>query len=107
MKKILALFMSVCSMAFFASGVYAFTLGGTDTTDINLSANVEAGYYGGGDGSLYIADTYNPKGNGKVYGTGSAYSKIYYTTTTSNFVSGSNASGLSSVNFSGWSTLGE
>ena len=108
MKKILILFVSVCAIAFLTSGAFAFTLGGTKKTDIGLSANVDAGYYGGTDGSSYVADTYNPKGNGKVYATGSAYSKTYYTPTTSKFVSGSTASGLSQTSLSSdWTALGE
>ena len=84
MKKIFVLFLAIFIMALFSTASLADALDKTGTisldsgnkADVDLSANVIASYYS--DGTTYAAATYNPKGTGREYGTGSTTTYMWY-----------------------------
>jgi len=100
-----AVIITIMSGTSFAAGQSSsggkITLGGTDTVDVTLSANVEANYYSNG-GDKYSASTYNSKGTGRAYGVASNSSSLYYN-------DGQTAPGTlnkgDSQDFSGWKTF--
>ena len=85
MKKFFVLFLSIFAIAYFSMPAFAgsavnkegtIALDSGGNADVGLSSNVIASYYS--DGSTYAAATYNPKGTGKDYGTGSETTYIWY-----------------------------
>ena len=109
MKKIFVLFLAIFAMAYFSMPAFATTGSVTmGDTSVDLSANVDANYYGG-TGTNYSADTYNPKGVGIAYGVTSDSTYIFYkdgiNTTTVKTATDLNDKADSSA-FSGWSQLG-
>ena len=95
MKKIFVFILAIMVVGVFASASFAFTadqghggagdgyieLGNTNLVRVQLSANVEAKYgytTTDGEGADYAASTYNSKGNGKVFATGSNSNTVVY-----------------------------
>jgi len=116
MKKIFVLFLAIFAMAMFSMPAFAFKMGTSDNTTVDLSANVGAAYNGGTNGISYAAATYNPKGTGKAYGTASDTTYIYYKTETSDnetagaedaLGSAANASAATFTDTTKWTQLGD
>ena len=115
MKKILVLFLAILATVVLSVSVLAaanLTCGSTGSgkvqlgsgnntsEEFGLSAHVTASYCSS-TGDSYVAATYNDKGVGRVYGTGSGTSNIYYK-------SGNDPTVNSSTSFdSGWTKIGE
>jgi len=121
MKKLFVLLIAVSLMSVFSAKSYAaasFTsdegtmtkgkyieLGNTDKVKVKLSAGVEATYgYVVKEGSDYAAATFNDKGTGREYATGSAVSTIYYKTGVTSLGNPPNFQ-EGTEDYSGWSTF--